>query len=96
MIAYRAETAMANIAREKLAHRDDARSIIRDLCRSEADILPNIEAGTLTIQLHNMANPRSNRAIEHLLQDLNATELNFPGTGLRLVYRMASASTLSP
>ena len=96
MIAYRAETAMANIAREQLAHRDDARSIIRDLCCSEADILPNIEEGTLTIQLHYMANPRSNRAIEHLLQDLNDAELNFPGTNLQLVYRMASTFSRPP
>jgi hypothetical protein len=90
MIAYRAETAMVNIVREELARDEDARALIRDLCHSEADILPNLEAGTLTIQVHHMANPRSNRAIEHLMQQLNDAAFNYPSTNLRLIYRMAS------
>ncbi len=32
------------------------------------------------------ANPRNNRAIEHLLTELNNTESNYPGTTLKLVY----------
>ena len=43
MIAYRAETAMASIVREKLARTDDGRSLLRDLFRSEADLLPDLE-----------------------------------------------------
>ena len=43
MIAYRAETAMASIVREELARTDDARSLLRDLFRSEADLLPDLE-----------------------------------------------------
>jgi hypothetical protein len=39
-----------------------------------------------------MANPRSNRAIEHLLQNTNDADFNYPGTKLRLRYRMASPS----
>jgi transposase/predicted nucleic acid-binding Zn-ribbon protein len=92
MIAYRAETAMVNIVREELAREDDARSLIRDLYQSAADILPDLDAGVLTIQVHHMANPRSNRAIEHLLQNINDADFNYPGTKLRLRYRMASPS----
>jgi len=95
MIAYRAETAMVNIVREKLNNKDDARTLIRNLCKSEADILPNIEDGVLTIRVHHMANPRSNRAIEHLLQNLNDAEFNYPGSALRMSYCMVSPS-LSP
>ena len=90
MIAYRAETAMVNIIREKLAKKDEARSLIRSLFKSDADILPNIEEGVITIRVHNMANPRFDRAIEHLLQNLNDAEFNYPGSTLRLRYRMAS------
>jgi chromosome segregation ATPase len=93
MIAYRAETAMVNIVREELARQDDARALIRDLCRCEADILPNDNEGTLTIQVHSMANARSNRAVQHLLDQLNQTEFNYPGTNFRLVYRMAAPKT---
>ena len=43
MVAYRAETAMASIVHEKLARKDDARSLLRDLFRSEADLVPDLE-----------------------------------------------------
>jgi len=48
MIAYRAETALASIVREKLARTDDARSLLCDLFRSEADLVPSYGTGGLT------------------------------------------------
>jgi len=89
LIAYRAETALAMIVREKLSHSDDARSVIRDLFRSDADIQPDEAAGVLHVRLHTLANPRSNRAIQHLLTHLNAAEFTYPGTNLRLTYTLA-------
>jgi hypothetical protein len=90
MIAYRAETAMASIVREVLARTDDARSLLRDVFRSEADLLPDPEQRLLRVDVHPMSNPRSNRAIAHLLDQLNAAEFTYPGTDLRLVYAIAS------
>ena len=86
MIAYRAETALANVLREFLSREDDARSLLCDLFRSEADLHPDAEQGVLHVQIHSMANPRSNRAIAHLLRHLNEAELPYPGTNLKLVY----------
>ena len=57
VIAYRAETAMTQIVREKLAREDDARALLRDLFRSEADILPDLENNMLQVRVHGMANP---------------------------------------
>lgn len=59
IIAYRAETAMARIVREKLNahHQDEARALIRDLCTTEADLIPDHQAKTLTIELHSLAFP---------------------------------------
>jgi hypothetical protein len=88
MIAYRAETALASVVREKLARTDDARSLLRDLFGSEADLEPEREQGVLRVKIHPMSNPRSNRAIAHLLEHLNAAEFPYPGTNLRLVYSM--------
>ncbi|MDP6060214.1 MAG: helix-turn-helix domain-containing protein [Pirellulaceae bacterium] len=93
LIAYRAETALSNIVRETLARPDDARSLLRDLFRSEADLSVDTQAGTLTIGVHPMANPRSNRAIEHLLAELNTTEMRYPGTSLKLVYTLVGVSS---
>ena len=90
MIAYRAETAMMAIVREKLARQDDARALLRDLFRSEADLVPCTSQGVLEVRVHPMANPRSNRAIVHLLTHLNETSFTYPGTNLKLVYTMPS------
>jgi transposase len=89
MIAYRAETALASIVREELARTDDARSLLRDLFCSEADLTPDLERRVLEVRVHPMSNPRSNRAIAHLLQHLNAAEFSYPGTCLQLVYSIA-------
>jgi hypothetical protein len=92
LIAYRAETALMKIVREALAREDDARSLIRDLFRSEADLSPDPKAGELRVAVHSMANPRSNRALEHLLSELNAASVSYPGTTLKLVYRLVGGS----
>ncbi len=92
LIAYRAETAMASIVREEMSHVDEARSLIRELCRCDADIIPNETLGVLEIRLHTMANPRSNRAVQYLLDHLNAAEYAYPGTNLRLLYRLSDST----
>ena len=94
MIAYRAETALASIVREELARTDDARSLLRDLFCSEADLLPDLEQGVLRVQVHPMSNSRSNRAIAHLLDHLNAAEFTYPGTNLRLIYSIVGQAEI--
>jgi len=90
LVAYRAETALVAIVREKLSHVDEVRSLVRDLLRSDADIYPDQAAGVLDVRLHTLANPRSNRAIQHLLDHLNAAEFTYPGTNLRLTYSLSA------
>jgi len=90
MVAYRAETAMVQMAREKLRREDDARSVIRSLYSTEADLLPDENAGTLTVRVHHQANRCTDEVIRHLCTELNQTETVFPGTNLRLVYKLVS------
>jgi len=89
MLAYRAETAMSLVVREHFSHKDEARALLRELFRSDADILPDVDGGVLNVRIHGLANPRSNRAIGHLLNQLNAGEWTYPGTRLRLCYTIA-------
>jgi hypothetical protein len=63
MIAYRAETAMANILRQTLSHQDESRTLLEALFKTEADIIPDEKADTLTVHLHHMANQCSDAAI---------------------------------
>jgi predicted nucleic acid-binding Zn-ribbon protein len=91
MVAYRAESAMAQMAREKMRREDDARSLLRALYATEADLLPDEKAGTLTVRVHHQANRCADEVIAHLCDELNQTETIFPGTNLRLIYEPVSA-----
>ncbi|HSW29458.1 MAG TPA: hypothetical protein VLH75_08265 [Longimicrobiales bacterium] len=87
MVAYRAETELAQIVGPLLGHHhdDEARSFLRQVFQLPADILPDPDAGTLRVRLHGMANGRSNRALAELCHFLNAYDTCYPGTDLRLV-----------
>lgn len=90
MIAYRAETAMANCLRPFLKRPDEARCVLRSLYTMEADIHPDSDAKTLTVRLHHNANVASDKIIEKLCEELNATETIFPRTDLRLILKVGS------
>jgi hypothetical protein len=91
MVAYRAETAMANSLREHLKRPDEARRLLCALYTTEADLLPDPDAGILTVRLHHSANAATDQAIKKLCEELNATETVFPRTNLRLVLKLGSA-----
>jgi hypothetical protein len=90
MVAYRAETAMAEIVRQKMTRHDDARSLLRAIYSTEIDLVPDLEAKTLAIRLHPLANASSDQAVSHLCAEINAAKALFPGTELRLIYEVVS------
>lgn len=90
MIAYRAETAMAGILRKTTSRTEETRALLREIFSAEADLIPDEAAGTLTVRLHHLANRSSDEAARHLAEDLNETETLYPGTNLRLVYKMVT------
>jgi hypothetical protein len=94
MIAYRAETAMAQIVRQKMTRHDDARSLLRAIYNTEVDVVPDPQAKTLTVRLHPLANASSDEPVRHLCTEINATETIFPGTDLRLIYEQVSPQIL--
>lgn len=91
MISYRAETSMAATVREKLARSDDARALLRQVYNTEADLIPDLNAKTLTVCLHHLTQAAHDAAVTYLCEELTATETIFPGTDLRLVYKIGSA-----
>jgi hypothetical protein len=90
MIAYRAETSMASTVREQLKRTDDARALLRQIYDTEADLIPDPEAKTLTVCLHHLTQAAHDTAVRYLCDELTATETIFPGTDLRLVYQLGS------
>lgn len=90
MIAYRAEMAMVNIARETMARKDDAHALVRAIYSQTADIFPDRDTKILHVRLHNGANRAADQTIEAICKELTATETIFPGTDLKLVYSLVS------
>jgi hypothetical protein len=90
MVAYRAETAMVNILRERMKRADDARQLMVALYQSEADLLPDHPNNTLTVRLHRLANHSNDPAIENLCRELNETKTIFPGTDFEMIFEFGS------
>lgn len=82
MIAYRAETAMANLILEKCGTLEQSRALLRDVFSSEADLVPDENKKTLTIRLHNLSTQAMDKKLDVLLSHLNKTEMVYPTTDL--------------
>jgi hypothetical protein len=86
LIAYRAETALVALAREKLSRPDDARALIRQIFQGTVDLTPDHQVKTLTVRLHQLSSRIHDEVLEHLCAELTDTETIYPGTELRLVF----------
>jgi hypothetical protein len=91
MIPDRAETAMANVLAPLVARPDQARSLLRAIYTTEADLLPNPHAGTLTVHRHHQANAVSERVDRTVCDELTATETVLPRTKLRLILQLGTS-----
>lgn len=91
LVAYRAETAMAHVLREALPkwRQQEERRLLQSLYASEADLIPDPGATTLTVRIHYPANALLGRAVEKLCEELTATATVFPTTQMRLIYQLA-------
>ena len=88
MIAYRAETRLAGAVAPGLSRPETARLLVKALFRSDASLLPDPDAGTLTVRLMHQASRGRDIALAPLLKELNQTRTVYPGTNLRLVYEI--------
>ena len=88
LIAYRAETSMVSVLREKRSRPDDARSLLRQIYGTEVDLIPDLDAKTLTVRLPHLTQAAHDDAVRHLCEQLNATETIFPDAERKLVYQL--------
>ena len=52
---------------------------------------PEPDQQTLTVRIHHLTQRAHDVAIRHLCEELNATETVFPGTNLKLIYKLGSS-----
>lgn len=91
MISYRAESAIAETLKEYITDNEDARMLTKRIFVSNADLIPDKEKKTLTVRLPHLTCKSHDNAIRKLCEELNETEVIFPGSELRLVYEIAGS-----
>ncbi|WP_420885431.1 putative transposase [Candidatus Scalindua japonica] len=74
----------------KLSQRKTTRVLLRQIFSTEVDIEPDRENKILNVSLHSLSNERSNKIALKLCKQLNEIETVFPGTEMRLVYKLVS------
>lgn len=90
MAAYRAETSLLDVLKPFFhRHEEEGRAFLKSMLQSPADLIPDEDAGTLTVRFHSLANPRSNLALRALCDTCTLQNARYPGTRLRLVFEGA-------
>jgi microcompartment protein CcmL/EutN len=91
MICYRAETTVAMLLNGDIyAKQEEVRLLVKSIIKTKGDIVPDYQKKTLTVKLYTQSNPRNNRAVEKLCELLTDSETIYPGTELRLIYKLAT------
>jgi len=95
MICYRAETAFAC---QLAPHYKRAEQEIRTLAKTVIQTPINLEVDQqnqeLKITLYPLSNQRSNEAVGKICDRLNDTKTRYPGTNLRLNYKIATVQSV--
>lgn len=85
MICYRAETSFTNLISPHFNHDyNEKRELVKAIITLKGDIIPDYEKNILTIKLYSLPNPRSNFALQSILDLINQTQTKYPETKLIL------------
>ena len=91
LIAYRAETAMANIIRPHMSHKDEARLLLKQVYNTDASLEVDKVNKILNVNIHRLTHWKDDVVIEKLCDVLNQTKTKFPDTDLILFYKLGSS-----
>lgn len=91
MICYRAETSFANLLAPNYKKSiNEKRILAKRIIKSNIDLIPNYKNKTLTVEIYSLSSPRENKAVKNACRILNEHNVIYPGTELRLIYKMAT------
>ena len=86
MIVFRVEMAMASLFRDHTKKPKEIRSLIVQFFKSDADIIVDKQKRTLYINIHHQPTNRDDVALKALCKVLNETEMEYPGTDMKIIY----------
>ena len=91
IICYRAETALAALLMPHYKRsEDEVRMLIKAIINAQIDMEVDNQNSELRITLYPLSNQRSNIAVSKICETINQTNTIYPGTNLKLVYKIAS------
>ena len=90
MICYWAETALANQIKPLMSSPEEARTLIRGIYQSSANLKVDKQTNTLNVELHHSNFAEVDKIMCHLFKFLNKCEIVFPGSGLTIQYNLVS------
>jgi hypothetical protein len=80
--------------RQRFSCRDrsgfDGRSLLREIFTTETDLIPNYGDHTLTVRLQHLTKALPDQAARALAVHPNESETHYPGTNLRLIFKLVS------
>ena len=86
MVAYRAETAMANLITNENDSFSDARSLLQTLFITSANLIPDYKNNILNVQIHNLSTRALDLKLDKLIIQLNNSQMKYPGSDMILSY----------
>jgi vacuolar-type H+-ATPase subunit I/STV1 len=90
MIGFWAETALVNQIKLMMKNPDEARTLIRSIYQSNADLQVDNQSNRLYVKLHHSNFASVDHIIRNLFNVLNKTQTVFPGTDLTIFYVLVS------
>ena len=91
LIAYRAETALSNMAKEYMSHKDESRLLLKQIYKTDANLIVDSENQKLIVEIHRLAHWKDDIVLEKLCDAMNDTETKFPDSNLTLNYKLVSS-----
>ena len=95
MICYRAETALVRLLSPHYKRaREEIRALIKSVIKTPINMEVDRKNQELKISLYPLSNLRSNEAISKICQTVNDTNTIYPGTNLRLNFKIATIDSV--
>jgi len=91
LIAYRAETALSNMAKEYMSHKDESRLLLKQIYKTDANLIVDDKNQKLIVEIHRLAHWKDDVVLEKLCTAMNQTETKFPDSNLTLNYKLVSS-----
>jgi len=91
IIAYLAETAMCNTIKKQMSAPEQARTLMRKLYSSDADIETDNVNKILTVKIHNTNHWADDKILQNFCDNLNETQTVFPDTNLTIQYKLVTS-----